>query len=237
MFLGIPVDGSERNMKYKLSQKGFKDHGSYLTGQFNGETVDVYIHTNHQIVDRIYVAFQPTDEHEIRFKYNRLLAQFRNNKKYIDLIGNEEIAPDENISHEIDYNHKTYEAAFSYFNPDMDYDTDQILNVFFDKISSQVSEEEIATMRSLGEQFSIMSDEEKSAYYSELSKSYADIGWTAEQAQDFLAKMQAVLQALQSTALSMSTGQVWFRISETYGRYFIGLYYDNLSNRPNGEDL
>lgn len=35
----------------------------------------------------------------------------------------------------------------------------------------------------------------------------------------------------------MLTGSVWFTIHEIYGKYQIGLYYDNLNNRPNGEDL
>ena len=33
------------------------------------------------------------------------------------------------------------------------------------------------------------------------------------------------------------TGEVWFKILENYGHYNIGIYYDNLLNRPNGEDL
>lgn len=37
--------------------------------------------------------------------------------------------------------------------------------------------------------------------------------------------------------LDMAKGQAWFRISEHYGKYFISLYYDNLDNRSNGEDL
>ena len=35
----------------------------------------------------------------------------------------------------------------------------------------------------------------------------------------------------------MSKGSVWFQIFEYYGKYYIGLYYDNLINKPNGEDL
>lgn len=33
------------------------------------------------------------------------------------------------------------------------------------------------------------------------------------------------------------TGSVWFMISEYYGKYYISMYYDNLTNRPHGEDL
>lgn len=35
----------------------------------------------------------------------------------------------------------------------------------------------------------------------------------------------------------MSNSSVWFKIFEHYGEYYIGLYYDNLLNAPNGEDL
>lgn len=30
---------------------------------------------------------------------------------------------------------------------------------------------------------------------------------------------------------------VWFRIAEYYGKYYIAIYYDNLLNKANGEDL
>ena len=37
--------------------------------------------------------------------------------------------------------------------------------------------------------------------------------------------------------IEMMDGQVWFRIASYYGEYYLTIYYDNLSNRPNGEDL
>ena len=37
--------------------------------------------------------------------------------------------------------------------------------------------------------------------------------------------------------IQMSNSSVWFKIFEHYGEYYIGLYYDNLLNAPNGEDL
>lgn len=36
---------------------------------------------------------------------------------------------------------------------------------------------------------------------------------------------------------SLADGDVWFMIHERYGRYQIGLYYDNLHNQAHGEDL
>lgn len=46
----------------------------------------------------------------------------------------------------------------------------------------------------------------------------------------------AAMEAM-SYMLAKSTGSVWFMISKTFGRYYISMYYDNLNNRPNGEDL
>ena len=37
--------------------------------------------------------------------------------------------------------------------------------------------------------------------------------------------------------IQMSNSSVWFKIFEHYGKYYIGLYYDNSLNAPNGEDL
>lgn len=37
--------------------------------------------------------------------------------------------------------------------------------------------------------------------------------------------------------IQMSNNSVWFKIFEYHGEYYIGLYYDNLLNKPNGEDL
>lgn len=35
----------------------------------------------------------------------------------------------------------------------------------------------------------------------------------------------------------LSMKQVWFSIAETYGEYYICMYYDNKYNQANGEDL
>lgn len=39
------------------------------------------------------------------------------------------------------------------------------------------------------------------------------------------------------TIRSLADGEVWFMIHEHYGKYQIGLYYDNLHNQAHGEDL
>ena len=42
---------------------------------------------------------------------------------------------------------------------------------------------------------------------------------------------------VKSKVIQMSNSSVWFKIFEYCGEYYIGLYYDNLLNAPNGEDL
>lgn len=46
-----------------------------------------------------------------------------------------------------------------------------------------------------------------------------------------------VFSSMVDKIFQMSNGSVWFKIFEYYGKYYIGLYYDNLINSPNGEDL
>ena len=36
---------------------------------------------------------------------------------------------------------------------------------------------------------------------------------------------------------SLADGSVWYMISDLYGKYYIALFYDNLHNKSNGEDL
>lgn len=220
-FLGIPVDGSKRDMEAQLKQKGFKKkygHG-LLGGQFNGEDVAVSIHTNHQIVDRILVAFQPTTEHEIRIKYNRLLTQFKNNSKYSEIFcDNAEIPMDEDIEHEISVNHKRYEATFRYLNPDEDLSEEGIMERCYNAgLSSTWPEGKVADFITHIANFSNLSEKEQAELY-ELTLD--------------------LLQATKSVFDSITIGSVWFTIHRICkDAYYIGLYYDNLANRPNGEDL
>lgn len=249
-FLGIPVDGSEQAMKNKLKQKGFKEKYGYdcLTGQFNGETVDVYIHTNHQIVDRIYVAFRPTTEHEIRIMFNRLLTQFQNNNKYSGFYGNTEISMNEDISNEILVNHKRYEANFRYINPDLDVSEAEIIERFFTALSSTLSEEQATKIRTQLTAFFNSSEEERESMLSIITGEVTNNSKIIEENADFLNEhpellqkyyesILAVMKASQSVLDSFSTGHVWFMIHKNFGKFNIGLYYDNLANRPNGEDL
>ena len=120
-FLGIPV-GTEAARRQKLIEKGFKpsratDH-EYFEGEFNGAKVHVYIVTNNNKVYRIMVCDVNTlDEANIRIRFNTLISQFQNNKRYEKSI-DRSIPESENIGYEMAVKNKVYEAAF-YQSPDM----------------------------------------------------------------------------------------------------------------------
>lgn len=118
-FLGIPVDGTKSEMIRKLKNKGFKDNPYFkdaLTGEFNGKEVNIMVITNNDKVYRIAVMdSNPTDETNIKIRFNDLCRQFKNNKKYMaypDVDKDYTIPEDENISYNITVNKKRYQAAF-----------------------------------------------------------------------------------------------------------------------------
>lgn len=115
-FLGIPVDGSKSEMKQKLVSKGFVPkkvgENEFLEGEFNGTKVRVFIVTNNNKVYRIMLCDVVTqNEADIKLRFNRLVDQFENNKRYTS-IGNHTLPDDEKISYEMAVNQKNYDASF-----------------------------------------------------------------------------------------------------------------------------
>ena len=115
-FLGIPVDGTEKDMIAALKSKGFEYDSTKecLYGEFNGEDVELHIVTNKNKVWRIYVEDRyPRDEYQIKLRYNRLCEQFENNPRYTSFIAPDQTIPmEEDIFHEMRGNDKHYEACF-----------------------------------------------------------------------------------------------------------------------------
>ena len=203
-FLGIPVDGFKSEMRQKLIAKGFtpKKVGTneYLEGEFNGTDVHIYIATNNNKVYRIMVCDANTqDEANIKIRFNRLVNQFKNNKKYTSL-DQYTISETEDISYEMNVHKKNFDALF-YQNPDMEkVDTLALQN----KIREQLLEK-----------------------------------YKPEQLENPTEEMKQ-----EEHAIAMRIGMdmifkkpVWFRICESYGEYYITMYYDNEYNHANGEDL
>lgn len=128
-FLGIPVDGSKSEMIQKLKAKGYTISpykNDVLVGEFNGTDVNIHIATNNNKVCRIMVVdANKMGETGIRIRFNKLIQQFQNNKKYFPLpestISKYNIPEDEDISYELSVKNKRYEAIF--YQKTADYDS------------------------------------------------------------------------------------------------------------------
>lgn len=231
-FLGIPVDGPETQFVSQLKTKGFAYDAltkSYK-GQFNGQNVNVLIHTNHNLVDRVMVVFPEKSERDIRIEFNRLLSQFDENQKYMNLGLSEPIPDNENISYEITVNNKQYQADFYYFNQDRD--IEEFSKAYVDKISRLLPEEEAIQIKESMNLFMELSEEEREGLMDVMSAGLEDNDDDTSDERT-IRRFLAILQAMKELA----DGQVWFMIDEVGSKYEILLFYDNPYNRAHGEDL
>ena len=203
-FLGIPVDGTVLSMKQKLVSKGFvpKKVGTneFLEGEFNGTDVHVYIATNNNKVYRIMLCDANTQsESNIKIRFNKLVSQFENNKRYTSL-DKYTLSDEENISYEMTVNKKNYDALF-YQVPNMEkVDTLALQKKVRNELLSKYTEAELKN------------------------------------------PSEEITKEIQNTAIKigmemMFMKPVWFRICESYGEYYITMFYDNEYNHANGEDL
>ncbi|MCR5532802.1 MAG: hypothetical protein K6F10_02875 [Paludibacteraceae bacterium] len=204
-FLGIPIDGTKREMIKKIQAKGFMYHNEqgqeYLSGEFNGTDVNVYVATNNNKVYRVMVAEQKMcSEGEIRIRFNNLMQQFKDNSKYIAYSMEQTFIPrDEDISYEMTVNNKVYDANFVQLTHEAD---TTILKQDMSDIMDHIDQ-------------------------------YLPASFIADADSEILAKFCFVEAYTRQFAKNM----VWFRINEFYGQYCLMLYYDNLYNKANGEDL
>ncbi len=202
-FLGIPVDGTKAEMRQKLISKGFEYHtsssGDYFTGEFNGRDVMIRIVTNNNKVWRIAIFDQKNcSESQIKTRYNTLIEQFKNNKRYEPSVATTPIPEDEHISYEMSVNNKEYQTVFYQFDQD---------------------------------KFEKMVDEEFAKNFSS-----AD---AKELTDEYLESMKNLLRSTKKLALmdEMFNRTVWFTIGKQYGEYYIIMFYDNIYNQANGDDL
>lgn len=214
-FLDIPVDGSKSEMIEALKTKGFEYDSEYglLIGDFNGKKSFIGIAENHGKVYRIAVFdVNRCDDRQIKIRFNNLIHQFENNDKYFYIFPNDPIPEDEDIHYEILVNKKEYIADFRY---DPLYGNDELRN----KLINEAVEESKLFLEEKKDEKTI-GDITYGEFYSDKDN------------YDMLISSQVRLKVIQ-----MSNNSVWFKIFEYHGEYYIGLYYDNLLNKPNGEDL
>lgn len=150
-FMGIPVDGTKTEMIQKLKSKGFVSSQidpNILTGEFNGQKVNVHIATNNNKVYRIAVAdANPVNESEIRIRFNNLCEQFENNPKYIG-TGDHIIPEDEDISYEMLVKKKRYDTIFmqkaeAFISNDVEENFNRFLDDLGEDTTKNLSEEEV----------------------------------------------------------------------------------------------
>lgn len=225
-FMGIPVDGTKADMIDAIKAKGFKYDQEYgfFTGEFNGRSAHVFIHTNHDVVDRIMVTYSSIRESQIKNEYNSLLRQFKRNTKYIELIENEPIPESEDISYEMTVHRKDYQSVFFY-----------LPTTISIPALSKATKELIVAIRNgekIEELEELNSDLDVDAF-NEI-KDAKDESWEAF--------MNLSNEEWEDAVKFIFFGEerpnsIWFSISEYLGEYSINIYYDNEANRPNGEDL
>lgn len=115
-FLGIPIDGTKKEMTDALRAKGYTYNSArdVLTGEFNGTDVYISVQTVNNKVYRLAIMDESfTDEANIKVRFNKLFGQFMSNKKY-KLLDGEELTDSDKISYEMTVNKKRYEAAFGF---------------------------------------------------------------------------------------------------------------------------
>ncbi|MBE6331959.1 MAG: hypothetical protein E7070_06610 [Bacteroidales bacterium] len=121
-FLGIPVDGFKQDMIQKLKAKGYRYNAASdcLTGEFNGSDVEISVATNNNKVWRIMVVdANYSSETDIKIKFNKLVGQFQNNKKYMSgTLTDQMLSEKEDISYEMLVNKKRFQAYFFQFPAD-----------------------------------------------------------------------------------------------------------------------
>lgn len=114
-FMGIPVDGTKKEMISKLRQKGFTYNQELdgMVGQFDGDDVVIFPVENHNKVYRILVMQKSwtRDKPSIIRRFNSLYNKFYANKNYTHSYG-ERIKEDEDISYEMSIYNKRYECGF-----------------------------------------------------------------------------------------------------------------------------
>ena len=115
-FLGIPVDGTKKEMISKLQAKGYEYDSSsdILFGEFNGTNVFITVQTVNNRVWRIAIIDSKinSDEANIIIRYNRLFEQLSNNSKY-EVADGSTLEEKEDISYEMLVHKKRYDASFT----------------------------------------------------------------------------------------------------------------------------
>lgn len=192
-----------------MRSKGFSydNYSESYKGKFNGKEVDVYISTNNGNIDRVYVSFPTTRNVSSIINEYNILLGQFKNNDKYLELQKNPQIPE---SENLSYEMSVNNKRYEatfYFKAEKD--TLALQQEFL----SQFTEEEIEIIRTMD---------------------FNDLNITDPKKKELFGR---VLNFAYESETKNLTGSVWFMIHESYGKYNIGLYYDNLNNRPNGEDL
>lgn len=139
------------------------------------------------------------DEAQIKIRFNNLVSQFENNKRYFSL-DKYTLSDEEDISYEMTVHNKNYEAAF-YQVPDME------------KTYTLALQEKVRN---------------------ELLSKYTEA--------ELKNPSEEITKEIANTTIKIGTElmlmkPVWFKIVRVNGEYYICMFYDNIYNQADGENL
>lgn len=214
-FLGIPVDGTKQAMIQKLKAKGFtyNQQRDVLSGEFNGEKVEITVQTKGNKVWRLAVEDKTyRDEAQIKIRFNNLVRQFEKNGNYIFFEDDQMLSDDDDISIEISLNQKQYQA------------------IFYQNIDSTIAQN--MTKQRFAKELKQIED-----YFSQFTEEqWENPTEEMEIAASKLSEWQK--NVLVNYALEcFYKKSVWFTIGEVYGRYKIVMFYENGYNDADGSEL
>ena len=150
------------------------------------------------------------NEANIKTRFNNLVYQFNNNKKYFAAEDDQYIADDVDISYEMLVNNKHFDATFHQVH----------------------TKDEIKEMRQMiYDNYNTIVNELTNSV--ELSEVGVDLEMFKKDKTD--ENIDALVYLVET--MYMMSNAVWFRIQSYGSEYYLSIFYDNLSNRPNGEDL
>ena len=115
-FLGIPIEGTKKEMIAKLQAKGYEyaPYSDELRGEFNGQDVTISVQTvNNRVWRLAIIDNHGRDEADIKIRFNILYEQFLNNAKYKP-AGGTRLKESDDISYQITVNQKRYDAYFTF---------------------------------------------------------------------------------------------------------------------------
>ena len=204
------MDGYKAEMKKKLTAKGFtyNAQNDFFEGEFNGHDVRVYIVTNNNKVWRIMVCDKyRCGEGNIKIRFNNLCRQFAKNKKYLAANMGES---DYTLS---DSENISYEMLVHKKRYDAAY-FQVLAPPSADTLATRSRVKEALLQEYTQDEIDNPSDKQREKMESIATREAASIAFEM-----------------------MEKKRVWFMICESYGQYYITMFYDNEYNHSDGEDL